>query len=115
MWMTLLLVLHVVIAIAIIVLVLLQHGKGADAGAAFGSGAGASATVFGAQGAGNFLTRLTAGLATLFFVSSLALAYFSGTQLEGQGASVVDRVDTSTVPIPEENGATGGVGIPQPD
>ena len=69
---TLLLVVQIVLAIALIVLVLLQHGKGADAGAAFGSGA--SATVFGARGAGNFLSRTTAILATLFFANSLLLS-----------------------------------------
>ena len=69
---TLLLVVQVLLAIGLIVLVLLQHGKGADAGAAFGSGA--SATVFGARGAGSFLTRSTAVLATLFFANSLLLS-----------------------------------------
>ncbi len=61
----LLIVLQVLLSIALIALVLLQHGKGADAGAAFGSGA--SATVFGARGSGNFLTKATAIIATLFF------------------------------------------------
>ncbi|MDV3239206.1 MAG: preprotein translocase subunit SecG [Gammaproteobacteria bacterium] len=69
---TLLLVVQVLLAIGVIVLVLLQHGKGADAGAAFGSGA--SATVFGARGAGSFLSRSTAILATLFFANSLLLS-----------------------------------------
>lgn len=70
---TILLLIHVLIAIAVVGLVLLQHGKGADAGAAFGSGA--SQTVFGSQGSGSFLTRVTAILATVFFVTSLMLAY----------------------------------------
>ena len=70
---SILLIAHVVISAFIIGLVLLQRGKGADAGAAFGSGA--SGTVFGAKGSANFLSRSTAGLATLFFVTSLGLAY----------------------------------------
>ena len=70
---TLLVVFHVLLAAGLIGLVLIQHGKGADAGAAFGSGA--SATVFGARGAASFLTRATSVLATLFFLTSLALAY----------------------------------------
>ena len=74
------LVAHVVISIAIVALVLLQRGKGAEAGAAFG--AGASGTVFGAKGSANFLSRTTAVLATMFFVSSLALAYLGGQQPE---------------------------------
>ncbi len=69
---TLLLVAQVLLAVGVIVLVLLQHGKGADAGAAFGSGA--SSTVFGARGAGSFLSRATAILATLFFANSLLLS-----------------------------------------
>ena len=69
------LVVHVLLALAVIGLVLLQQGKGADAGASFG--AGASQTVFGSQGSGNFLTRTTAILATLFFVTSFALAVYA--------------------------------------
>jgi preprotein translocase subunit SecG len=72
---TLLVVFHVLLATGLIGLVLIQHGKGADAGAAFGSGA--SATVFGARGASSFLSRATSILATLFFLTSLALAYFA--------------------------------------
>lgn len=68
-----LLVVHVVIATAIIALVLLQHGKGADMGASFGSGS--SGSLFGASGSANFLSRSTAVLATVFFVSSLVLTY----------------------------------------
>ena len=69
------LIAHTLIALLIIVLVLLQRGKGADAGAAFG--AGASGTVFGARGSSSFFSRATAVCATLFFVSSLGLAYIS--------------------------------------
>jgi preprotein translocase subunit SecG len=76
------------IAIALIALVLLQQGRGAEAGAAFGSGA--SATVFGARGSASFLTRVTAGLATGFFVTSLMLAYFA-TQASTP-TSVIERV-----------------------
>jgi len=75
MW-SIILVFHVLVAMALIALVLLQQGKGADAGAAFGSGA--SQTVFGSRGSGSFLTRTTGILATLFFVTSLSLAYLSG-------------------------------------
>ena len=77
----LVLVLHVMAALAIVGLVLLQHGKGADAGAAFGSGA--SGSVFGSSGSANFLSRATAALAAVFFLTSLGLTYFSGTKSEG--------------------------------
>jgi len=72
---SILLVCQVVLSVSLITLILLQHGKGADAGAAFGGGA--SGSVFGAKGSGNFLSRTTAILATLFFVVSLSLAYVS--------------------------------------
>ncbi len=86
---TLILVVHVLVAIALIVLVLLQQGKGADAGAAFGSGA--SATVFGSQGSASFMTRATAALATVFFVTSLSLAYYGNREARAP-TSVVDTV-----------------------
>ena len=76
---TILLIVHIIASAGIIGLVLIQHGKGADAGAAFGAGAagGVSGTVFGAKGSGNFLSRSTAVLATVFFVTSLSLAYLA--------------------------------------
>lgn len=69
---------HVLLAAGLIAIVLLQKGKGAEAGAGFG--AGASGTVFGARGSASFLSRATAVLATLFFVTSLALAFLAGQQ-----------------------------------
>jgi preprotein translocase subunit SecG len=70
---TLIIVVQLLSALGVIGLVLLQHGKGADMGAAFGSGA--SGSLFGASGSANFLSRTTAVLATVFFVSTLALTY----------------------------------------
>ena len=78
---TLVLVLHFLAAAGIVVLVLLQHGKGADMGAAFGSGSAGS--LFGSAGAANFLSRTTAVLAGVFFVTSLALTYFSAPSNTG--------------------------------
>ena len=69
---------HVLLAVSLITIVLLQRGTGAEAGAAFG--AGASGTVFGSQGSASFLSRTTAVLATLFFATSLTLAYLAGQQ-----------------------------------
>ena len=80
---TILLVVHVMLSLAIITLVLLQRGKGAEAGAALGGGGGggASGSVFGAQGSSNFLSRSTAVLATVFFISSLVLAYMASNRV----------------------------------
>lgn len=90
----LLLVFHILIAVAMIALILLQQGKGADAGAAFG--AGASGTVFGSQGSGTFLSKATGILATLFFISSLGLAYLANEGAKSSG-SVVDQIKTEKV------------------
>lgn len=75
------LVIHVALAIGLIGLVLIQHGKGADAGAAFGSGA--SATVFGARGSASFMTRMTTGVASAFFLTSLLLFYLAANRDRG--------------------------------
>ena len=82
---TAILVLHVLAAASIVVLVLLQHGKGADMGAAFGSGSAGS--LFGSSGAANFLSRTTAVLAAVFFVTSLALTYFSAPSKTSGGVT----------------------------
>lgn len=91
---TLLLIFHVVVGAIIIALVLVQRGKGAETGAAFGSGA--SATVFGAKGSANFLSRSTAVLATIFFATSLSLAYLGSQRPVAK--SVVDEGSGVTVP-----------------
>lgn len=93
---TIVLVVHVLIGAMIVALVLLQRGKGADAGAAFG--AGASGTVFGAKGSANFLSRSTAALATLFFCTSLGLAYL-GTQRKAPESLLDTVVPAETAPV----------------
>jgi len=100
-----LLIAHVAIALLLIGLVLLQRGKGAEAGTGFG--AGASGTVFGSRGSANFLSRATAALATLFFITSLSLAYLSGqrTQPESLLESVVteEAAEPQALPVPDED------------
>jgi preprotein translocase subunit SecG len=71
---TAIIILHVIVSIGLILVVLLQTGKGAEVGAVFG---GSSATIFGSSGAGNFLTRLTTGMAIVFMATSLTLGYFT--------------------------------------
>jgi preprotein translocase subunit SecG len=88
-WFTLILVVDVVVAVCIIGLVLLQHGKGADVGAAFGSGA--SGSLFGASGSANFLSRTTAILAVVFFLTTFVLAYIV-THKPRAGGGVMDTV-----------------------
>jgi len=103
---TIVTVIHVLAALGIIGLVLIQHGKGADAGAAFGAGAagGASGSVFGAKGSGNFLSRSTAILAAVFFITSLSLAYLSQTNkvptslLDESGKPVTQQTNSSQQP-----------------
>jgi preprotein translocase subunit SecG len=92
-WLTLVIVVHVLIALAIIGLVLLQHGKGADMGSGFGGGA--SGSLFGATGSANFLSRATAVLATVFFITSLGLAYLATNKPKAAGGTVMDAVKTA--------------------
>jgi len=91
-----LLIIQIMVALGIIGLVLIQHGKGADAGAAFGGGA--SGTVFGSRGSGNFLTKLTAGLAAIFFANSLMLAWLVAHPDGVQGGSIVPTAITEPAP-----------------
>ena len=90
-WLTVILVIHVLVALAVIGLVLLQHGKGADMGSGFGGGS--SGSLFGATGSANFLSRATAVLATVFFLTSLGLAYLA-TNKPKTGGGVLDAVKT---------------------
>lgn len=92
---TVILIVHVLAGISVVGLVLLQHGKGADMGAAFGSGA--SGSLFGATGSANFLSRATAVLAAVFFVTSLGLSYVSNTRPAKSG-SVMDSVPATSAP-----------------
>jgi preprotein translocase subunit SecG len=89
-------VLHVVAALVVIGLVLLQHGKGADMGAAFGSGA--SGSLFGATGSANFLSRTTAVLAAVFFVTSLGLTYFSASKSRDKGVMATHKTEEPASP-----------------
>jgi preprotein translocase subunit SecG len=92
----LILVLHVLAAVGICGLVLLQHGKGADVGAAFGSGA--SGSIFGASGSANFLSRATAILALVFFLTSLGLTYVSSRKSDLRGIMADHPAPAQTVP-----------------
>lgn len=113
---TILIVFHLFLSLGLIGLVLMQHGKGADAGAAFGSGA--SGTVFGATGAANFLSRATAVLATLFFITSLTLAWYA-MQVTDQpglmrGVEQKEAVPSAPAPVSEVPAIPGQTGTTAP-
>ena len=103
---SIILIVHVLLALGIIGLVLLQQGKGASTGASFG--AGASATVFGSEGSGSFLTRTTAVLATLFFVTSMGLAFVAkekasiGVEVGMPDQQLIDAQQTEALPVLSE-------------
>ena len=102
----LILIVHVVVSLAVIGLVLIQHGKGADAGAAFGGGS--SGSVFGARGSSNFLTRATAISVTVFFCTSIALAFVAGSKHETSAAFDIavensELVEKDTQEITDKN------------
>lgn len=108
-------------ALGMIGLILIQHGKGADMGAAFGSGSAGS--LFGASGSANFLSRTTAVLAAVFFVTTLALAYLGNTRtvstgsvLESPAAAVPAPVTApaadASAPVAPAPAASGAAQIP---
>ena len=106
---TVILAVQMLSALAMIGLILVQHGKGADMGAAFGSGG--SGSLFGATGGANFLSRTTAVLAAVFFVTTLMLAYFgnlrpaaTGSVLEGAAL-----VSPASMPAPVDNSAASQI------
>lgn len=116
--MTVVLLLQVLSALAMIGLVLVQHGKGADMGASFGSGA--SGSLFGATGSANFLSRSTAVAATVFFASTLALAYFGNHRggaaaeqpsLLEQAASAAAAASAGAVPASVVQPAASGAAL----
>ncbi len=110
---TVMLAVQMISALAMVGLILVQHGKGADMGAAFGSGS--SGSLFGASGSANFLSRTTAVLATLFFASTLMLAYFGSERPAPKSGSVLENsVLTAPVPvaIPPVEAASGAAQIP---
>ena len=102
---TIVLVVQIVTALGMIGLILLQHGKGADMGAAFGSGA--SGSLFGATGSANFLSRTTAVLAAVFFVCTLALAYFSHSVKPASSGSVLEGAAPASAPAAPASVAPG--------
>ena len=113
-FLTIILAVQMLTALGMIGLILIQHGKGADMGAAFGSGS--SGSLFGASGSANFLSRTTAVLAAVFFVCTLALAYFGNLRAPESG-SVLDRAGAPvTAPAPAASGAAQipGTSAPAP-
>ncbi len=104
-------VVHIVASIGLILVVLLQQGKGAEMGAVFG---GSSSTIFGSSGAGNFLTRLTTGMAIVFMITSLTLGYFAGrrpsaTIFDSRTPSAAPRTSPQpSVPVNPQTGQTSG-------
>lgn len=101
------LTIHLIIAVVLVALVLVQHGKGADAGANFGGG-GTSQSVFGSGGSATFLSRMTAVVATAFFITSLVLAYIASEQAKGyqsvtnKAPAAIEVEKDSTAPVVPE-------------
>lgn len=119
--MTILQAVQILAAIGMIGLILMQHGKGADAGAAFGGGAG-SASLFGATGGANFLSRTTAVLAAVFLACTLGLAYFgnltpaaasTGSVLEGAAPAAPTAPAGVAAPASTEAPVTPATGAGQ--
>jgi preprotein translocase subunit SecG len=108
----LVLVLHVLVGASVIGLVLLQHGKGADMGAAFGSGSAGS--LFGASGSANFLSRATAILAAIFFLTSLGLTYLGSNRADTKGVMDRTKAVEEKKSVPESIPPTSVPSVPAP-
>lgn len=106
-FLTIILAVQMITALAMIGLILIQHGKGADMGAAFGSGS--SGSLFGASGSANFLSRTTGVLAAVFFVCTLALAYFGNLRPVESGSVLEGAATTAPAPAPAAPGAAGQI------
>ena len=100
-FLTLLLAVQLLSALVMIGLILVQHGKGADAGASLGGGSSGAATLFGASGGSNFMSRSTAILATLFLSSTLGLAYF-GQAPQAEAGTVLETLPAAP-PTPADH------------
>ena len=107
---TILLAVQLLSALTMIGLILIQHGKGADMGAAFGSGA--SGSLFGATGSANFLSRTTAILASVFFVCTLALAYFGNVRPASSGSVLETPAAAAPAPAAPETGSAAAIPAP---
>jgi len=101
---------QILAALGMIGLILVQHGKGADMGAAFGSGA--SGSLFGATGSANFLSRTTAILASVFFVCTLALAYFGNVRPASSGSVLETPAAAAPAPAAPETGSAAAIPAP---
>ena len=108
---TIILTVQMLSAMGMIGLILVQHGKGADMGAAFGSGA--SGSLFGASGSANFLSRTTAILATVFFVCTLALAYFGNLRPTSSGSVLENAAVVAPAATPASEPAVAASGAAQ--
>ncbi len=109
-------IVHIIASIGLILVVLLQQGKGAEMGAVFG---GSSSTIFGSSGAGNFLTRLTTGMAIVFMITSLTLGYFAGrrpsaTIFDTRTPSAAPRTVPQSSPVRPQGGQASGAPAPTP-
>ncbi len=100
---TLIVILHVIVSITLILIILLQTGKGTDIGAVFGGGS--SQTLFGSSGPTSFLSKLTAGAAVIFMLTSLFLAYFAG----GRTSSTIMKSGSGAPTMPAPAGPPAGM------
>ena len=101
---------QILAALGMIGLILVQHGKGADMGAAFGGGS--SGSLFGASGSANFLSRATAAMATLSFVTTLALSYLGNSRPASVGSVLESAPAAASVPAVPAEPAKGADLIP---
>ncbi len=100
--------LHIMVCLILVGIVLLQHGKGADIGATFGGGN----TVFGSEGPVPMLNKVTTGIAIIFMLTSITLAYYGAHS--GNGSVMEEVIAPIVTEIPAEPVETGPVKVPLP-
>lgn len=118
---TVLIVIHLMIVLALVGVVLIQRSEGGGLGIGGGSG------FMSARGTANALTRTTAILATLFFITSLALGILARYESrpsdilnripqsqQGTGGGILDQLGPAPAPAPAGNGVPSGSGASAP-
>ena len=91
---------YILVAVSLVLIILLQQGKGSDIGSAFGGGS--SNTMFGSSSNTNPLTKVTAVLAAIFLVISLAITYISRSSISPDLPVVETQIDEAGI-LPEDN------------
>lgn len=102
---TVVIVIHLMVVLALVLVVLLQRSEGG----ALGIGGGGGGGFMSSRGTANVLTRATAILAAVFFVTSLGLSLIA--EMGDRPGSVLDQLPASTTTAPATGTEGAGNGL----